>query len=292
MNKKNISTEQKADALSYVNPHAAYPTSIKAIGKSIFQNSYIIRQLLKRQIAIRYHDSILGIFWSLIRPILMLCVYTFAFSFIFKARWGGAAETRTQFAVILFVGLIIHGFFSDICGRSPTLIPNNVNYVKKMIFPLEILSIASVGGSLFQVCVNIAVLIPAIFLITGTLHWTILFIPLVLLPFVILMLGFSWILVSAGVFLRDVSHAIQVTTPIFLFISPVFYSLKSIPEKYRAFMFLNPLTFIIEQSRAVLILGHPPSWTGLFIYSIIACIFTSLSFAWFQKVRKGFADVI
>ena len=277
-----------------INPHAAYPTSLLALIKSIWRNRQLISQMTKREVVGRYKGSLMGLAWSFFNPVFMLVVYTFVFSEIFKSRWGGAGadDSKTQFAVILFVGMIVLGLFSEVINRAPGLIISNVNYVKKVVFPIEILAIISTGAALFHSLISLVVLLVAFTLFNGFLHWTAIFTPLIFLPLVILVTGVAWILASLGVFLRDVSQTVGILTTILMFLSPVFYPVTAVPERFRPFIMSNPLTFIIEQAREVLIWGRLPDWAGLGIYIATATIITWIGFACFQKTRKGFADVL
>ncbi|MDI1276627.1 ABC transporter permease [Methylobacter sp.] len=277
-----------------VNPHATQPTSLMALGKSLWRNRQLIVQMTKREVVGRYKGSIMGLAWSFFNPVFMLVVYTFVFSEIFKSRWGGVGgdDSKTQFAVVLFVGMIVLSLFSEVVNRAPGLILSNANYVKKVVFPLEILVVIAMGVALFHSLISLGVLLAAFMLFNGYLHWTAIFTPLVLLPLVIVTLGISWVLASLGVFLRDVGQTIGIITTVLMFLSPVFYPVTAVPEKFRPFIMANPLTFIIEQAREVLIWGHLPNWTGLGIYIIAATVTAWAGYALFQKTRKGFADVL
>lgn len=276
-----------------MNPHASPPVSFNSLSRSLWHNRQLILQMTRREVVGRYKGSIMGLLWSFMNPVFMLMVYTFFFSVVFKARWGmDANESKTQFAIVLFVGMIVHGLFAEVLNRSPLLILSNVNYVKKVIFPLEILPVISMGAALFHCLVSLTVLLIAFVIFNSYLHWTIIFTPLILLPLVILTLGFAWILASIGVFLRDVGQTIGIITTVMMFLSPVFFPVTSMPEAYRPLIMANPLTFIIEQSREVLIWGHPPNWTGLGMYTLAATAVAWAGYAWFQKTRKGFADVL
>ena len=275
-------------------PHAPEPISLPALGKSLFQNRRLILQMSVREVLGRYKGSALGVAWSFIIPLFMLTIYTFVFSEIFKARWGGAGghESKTQFAVLLFAGLIVLNLFNEVINRAPGLIIANVNYVKKVRFPIEILPVVAMCAALFHCIVSIVVLLVAFAVFNGFLQWTLVFIPLVLLPLVILTIGISWFLASLGVFLRDVGQSIGLITTIMLFLSPVFYPLTAVPERFRSIIMINPLTFIIEQVRAVLIWGKLPDLSGLTWYTAGAVLVVWAGYAWFQKTRKGFADVL
>ena len=278
-------------ASTTINPHAAQPTSLTSLAKSLWRNRQLIVQMTKREVVGRYKGSAMGLAWSFFNPVFMLVVYTFVFSMIFKSRWGGD-ESRTLFAVVLFVGMIVLGLFSEVLNRAPSLILSNVNYVKKVVFPLEILPVIAMGAALFHSLISLGVLLVAFILFNGYLHWTVIFTPLVLLPLVIVTLGISWMLAAIGVFLRDVGQTIGIITTVLMFLSPVFYPVTAVPEKFRPFIMANPLTFIIEQAREVLVWGHTPNWIGLGVYTMAATVVAWAGYALFQKTRKGFADVL
>jgi lipopolysaccharide transport system permease protein len=220
-------------------------------------------------------------------------MYTLVFSVVFKARWGtGDPESKTQFAVLLFMGMIVHSLFSETLVRAPSLIMSNVSYVKKIVFPLEILPVIAMGASVFHAIVSVLVLAGALVLLNGFLPWAALFLPLVLLPLIGLSLGIAWALASLGVYLRDIAQPIGTAMTVLLFASPVFYPVSALPEYVRPWLMLNPLTFIIEQARAVLIYGQPPHVVGLLLYSILSLMVAWGGYAWFQKTRKGFANVL
>lgn len=277
-----------------INPHASHPLSFTSLIKGLWHNRLLIIQMSKREVIGRYKGSALGLAWSFFNPVLMLVVYTFVFSEIFKSRWGGAGadESKTQFAVLLFVGMIVLNLFSEVLNRAPSLILSNVNYVKKVIFPLEILPVIAMCAALFHSTISLCVLIAAIFIFSGFIHWTVIFIPIVLLPLIILTIGVAWMLAALGVYLRDVGQTITILTTVLMFLSPVFYPLSAVPEFFRFFIMSNPLTFIIEQSRDVMVWGHTPDWKVLAAYTSAALISLWAGYVWFQKTRKGFADVL
>ena len=275
-------------------PHATQPTSPSALVKSLWRNRQLIVQMTQREVVGRYKGSAMGLAWSFFNPVFMLVVYTFVFSVIFKSRWGsaGVEDSKTLFAVLLFVGMIVMSLFSDVLNRAPSLILGNVNYVKKVVFPLEILPVVAVGSALFHSFISLGVLLLAFVLFNGYLHWTVVFAPLVLLPLVILTIGLAWMLASLGVFLRDVGQFVVIITTVLMFLAPVFYPVTAVPERYRPFIMANPITFIIDQEREVLIWGNLPNWSGLGIYALVATAVAWAGYVWFQKTRKGFADVL
>jgi lipopolysaccharide transport system permease protein len=235
----------------------------------------------------------LGIFWSLANPIFMLAVYTFVFSVVFKARWGaGGSDSKTEFALVLFAGLMVFNLFAECIGRAPGLILANVNYVKKVVFPLEVLPWVSMGSALFQFVVSLGVWLVAYGLLFGVPHWQVLLLPLVVLPLVLFVMGLSWALASLGVYLRDVGQIIGVLITVLMFLTPIFYPASALPAAYQPLMFLNPLTAPIEMARDLMYWGKLPSLSLLAVYGAGALGFALLGFAWFQKTRKGFADVL
>lgn len=277
-----------------MNPHVAQPVSIGSLVHTLWRNRQLISQMTTREVAGRYKGSALGLAWSFFNPVFMLTVYTFVFSEVFKARWGGSGgdESKTQFAVVLFVGLIVQGLFTEVLNRAPGLILSNVNYVKKVVFPIEILPVIAMGTALFHGLISLGVLLAAFAIFNGFLHWTVVFTPLVFLPLIVLSLGLTWMLASLGVFLRDVGQTIGILTTVLMFLSPVFYPITAVPARFRPVIMANPLTFIIEQAREVLVWGHLPNWIGLGIYSMVAFFVAWIGYIWFQKTRKGFADVL
>jgi lipopolysaccharide transport system permease protein len=281
-----------ADSRLAVNPHATQPTSMSSLIQSLLSNRQLIWQMTARDVAGRYKGSVLGLAWSFFNPVLMLAVYTFVFSFIFKARWTSSDESKTQFALILFVGMIVHTLFAEVLNRSPSTILINANYVKKVVFPLEVLPVINIATALFHCIVSLVVLLLAFVLFNGYLPLSFLLFPLVLIPLVLLTLGISWILTAIGVFLRDVSQTIAIVTTILMFLSPMFYPVTALPEDFRFWFMVNPLTFIMEQAREVLIWGRQPNWLGLAAYTLGATGFAWFGYAIFQKMRKGFADVL
>ncbi|MBU1413893.1 ABC transporter permease [Myxococcota bacterium] len=248
--------------------------------------------MTKRDITGRYRGSVLGLTWSFFHPLIMLAVYSFVFSVVFQARWSTGGGSKTEFALALFVGMIVHGLMAECVNRAPGTILSNPSYVKKVVFPLEILPWISMGAALFHITVSLIVWAVFYLLINHTLHWTALFFPLIFMPLILLTMGISWFLASIGVYLRDIGQITGVMTTVLLFMSPVFYPASRLPEPYRTFLFLNPLTFIIEQMRDVLMWGKMPNFTGLLIAFSVGSLVAWLGFVWFQKTRRGFADVI
>ena len=260
--------------------------------KSLIINYRLIVGLVGRDISGRYRGSIFGLLWSFFYPILMLVVYTFVFSVVFKAKWSSDSSSKTEFALILFAGLILFNLFSECIGRAPNLIVGNVNYVKKVIFPIEILPVVAMGAALFHLLISLLVWLIAYFAFFGIPYFTILQLPLVVLPLMLTVLGLSWLLASLGVYLRDVAQIVGVIVTVLMFMSPLFYPVTALPENFQQWMMLNPLTFVVEQARDVMFWGKSIEWVAWSKQTAIAVVVAWLGFAWFQKTRKGFADVL
>ena len=275
-----------------MDPHQQHPTSLAALFASFWRNRRLILQMSQREVVGRYRGSVMGLAWSFFNPVLLLSVYTFVFSTVFKSRWGVGGESKTVFAIMLFVGMIMHGLFAECVNRAPALILGNVNYVKKVVFPLEVLPWVAMGSTLFHSGVSVLVLLTAQLILSHSLPWTFVLLPLIALPLVFVTMGFSWFLAATGVFMRDIAQTTGIFTTVLMFLSPVFYPITSLPKEYQGWMQLNPLAFIIVQARQVLILGNMPDWSRLAIYSAVSLVVAWMGFWWFQKTRKGFADVL
>ncbi|MEM9602039.1 MAG: ABC transporter permease [Pseudomonadota bacterium] len=273
---------------------AQYPASVTSLYASGVQHRQLVWDLSKRAVSARYRGSLLGIAWSLITPILMLAVYTFVFSVVFQARWGsiGEAENRFDFAMLLFAGLVTHAFLAEVLNRSTRLISGNANYVKKVVFPLEILPVVEAISALFQLCLGVTVLLVLHAIVYQTAYPTVLFMPVVLLPFCVLAVGLAWLFASVTVFVRDLEQVMPLLTMVLLFLAPIFYPITAVPEGFRGWIMLNPLTFVVDQVRRVTLLGLPPDWSGLAVYSVIAVLIAWLGYRVFQSLRRGFADVV
>ena len=276
-----------------MNPHATQPASPIHMVKTLWSNRRLLDQLARRDVAGRYKGAAIGVAWSFLTPLLMLCVYTFVFSVVFQARWGGElSEGRVQFALIMFVGILVHTLFPEVVNRAPGLILSNPNYVKKVVFPLEVLPVMAMASAIFHACISVLILLLALLVLNGLMEWTSIFLPIVLAPLVVLTVGIAWFLAALGVYLRDVGQITAIMTLVMLFLAPVFYPITALPEQYRWIVMANPLTFIIEQARDVLIWGRLPNFAGLGLYLIVAAVVAWGGFFWFQKTRKGFADVL
>jgi len=259
---------------------------------SFWRNRELTSALIKREIIGRYRGSMLGILWSFFNPVFMLAVYTFVFSVVFKARWNASSESKTEFALVLFAGLMVFNFFSECFTRAPGLVISNINYVKKVVFPLEILPLVSLGAAFFHFLISFVVWLIFYVAIFGTPPLTILLLPIILLPLLLFTCGICWLLASISVYLRDVAQFISIISTVLMFLSPIFYPIASLPQDYQYLLLANPLTPVIEQTRNALIWNKEPDWNFFMIYTSATALICWLGFAWFQKTRRGFADVL
>lgn len=261
----------------------------------------LIAQLVRREVLGRYRGAALGVVWSLLTPLLMLAIFTFIFSAVFKARWtppaaadgAQAASTGTgEFAIILFIGLIVFNLFSEVVTRAPSLILSNVSYVKKIVFPLETLVPVALGSALFHAGLSVFVLFGFMLFQMGSIPLTALWLPLIIAPLLLLTLGIGWFLASFGVFVRDVAQLLPSLMNGLMFLSPIFFPTSALPPFIKAWAFLSPIALPIEQARNVLFWGHRPDFEPLVIYTLVSISIAVLGYQWFQKTRKGFADVL
>lgn len=264
--------------------------------RHLWSNRNLIAQFTRREVEGRYRGSFLGLFWSFVNPLVMLMIYTFVFGIIFKARWP---QSRTnslgEFATVLFCGLIAFNTFSECLNRCTGLIITVPNYVKKVVFPLEILPVSVLGSALFHMLISLSILMVANILISHTVQWTLILLPLVMLPLIFLSLGLSWFLCSLGVFVRDISYTVTLIVQMMFFLTPIVYSidtLKGVPSNLQRLMRLNPLGSIVENFRRVVLWGMMPSWEGLALWLLFTVAVMMLGYAWFMRTKKGFADVI
>ncbi len=250
--------------------------------------------LVRREVESRYRGSVLGIGWSMITPLLMLGVYTFVFGVVFRSRWVGADEAASpaEFAVILFLGLILYQILAETLARAPNVVLSNVSYVKKVVFPLQILVPVALGSALIHACISLVVLIPFLFQIFGGIPWTVVFLPLIVLPLCLMTLGLGWFLASVGTYARDVGQIVGPLITALLFLAPIFFPTSALPAWLQPWIALNPISLPVEEARKAMIFGIMPDFGALWVYACWSLVISAAGYLWFQKTRKGFADVV
>ncbi len=280
-----IISAKRDSARQYANP-------IKMV-RNLWAHRELIHQFTKRQVLQQYKGSYLGVLWSFVTPMAMLAVYTFAFSVVLGARWeGDKTGSHLEFALTLFAGLIVFNVFSVSISSAPGLIIGNRNYVKKVVFPLEILPVGRLGSALVDSLFSVLILLLGGIIILRQLPWTIIFLPLTYLPLIFLSLGVSWFLASLGVFIRDIKNLTSVIVRMLLFLTPIFYPITLVPPQIRFLIYLNPLTLIVENFRRVTLFGQLPHWGGLLVITAVTFGIYMLGYIWFMKSKKTFADVV
>lgn len=257
-----------------------------------WRHASLIRQFVAREVASRYRQSWLGMLWVLLTPLLMLGVYTLVFRHIFKVRWVGAEESNLAFALRLYAGLAVFNFFSECLVRAPRLVLDQPHLVKKVLFPLEILPWVNALANLVHLGIAALLLLAFTAASTGSVHVTLLALPLVWLPLLPLCVGLGWILAAVGTYVRDVGQVIGLALSLLLFLSPVFFPIEALPAALRGWAFLNPLALIMTQTREVLLAGHWPDWSTLGLHAVACVMLAVAGAAFFRATRKGFADVV
>ncbi len=261
---------------------------------NLHKHRQLIKQMTLREISQRYRGSYLGILWSFIVPLLMMAVYTFVFSVIFRARWGmsNSENSTAEFALTLFAGLTAFNVFAEVINRAPSLILSTPNYVKKVVFPLQILPVVATGSAIINSLISCLLVVVGSIFMLKTFSITILLLPLAYLPLILLALGLAWILASLGVYIRDIGQLTPVVVQVLFFLSPVFYPPTSVPPKFQLFLKMNPLTIILDTFRRSLLWGQMPDWKLWGIWTFVSLLVCLAGHAWFMRTKKGFADVV
>ncbi|MBI2813931.1 MAG: ABC transporter permease [Opitutae bacterium] len=253
----------------------------------------LLWQFTLRNVELRHKGSHLGLVWSFLNPLLMLGLYVLVFGYIFGGTFGILpGETRVDYALGIFLGLTLFHFVSEVLGLSPSLIVGNPNFVKKVVFPLEILPAANVGGAVFHMLISLGLVLLSLAIFSAHFSAGILWLPVIILPLILLGLGIAWLISALGVFLRDIGQIMQFLTMALMFSSAVFYSAQKIPAPAWAFMRLNPILLAIELARDAALWNRPLNYHHLgYLYavSLATCYLGHLAF---HKMKPAFADVI
>ena len=257
------------------------------------QNWQLIKRLSEREIRAKYRGSMLGATWSVINPLLMLAIYTFVFSTIFKARWqAGADTTSTGYALNLLAGLTLFNCFAECATAAPSLISTNSSYVTKVVFPLEVLGIVRLASASFNMLISIVILAAFQLFATSTLHATYLFLPLILAPFLLGVLALTWLLSAFAVYLRDIGQLMNFATSALMFLSAIFYPISSLPAAWQPWIGANPIAVAVEQFRSVIISGNQPSHAFIVLGTVATFAAAEASLRLFKRLSNGFADVL
>ncbi len=268
-----------------------------AMVRNLWSRRALIGQFSRREVLARNRGSLLGFVWTLLHPLVMLGVYTFVFSVVWEAKWGavtpGGTEGRGLFATSVFCGLVMWEIFIAGLGNAPAMIVSHGNFVKKVIFPLEVLPLASIGAGLTFGAMSFVILIVGHWVLNGTVSTTLWLFPLVLVPLVTLTAGLSWFVASLGVFLRDLRQLIAgLILPVLFFTTPIFYPLERVPQAFRWAVSVSPLAQAVSDARRTALYSQWPDWKGLGIATVIGLVVMQLGYAFFMKSKRSFADVL
>lgn len=274
-------------------PSFAHFLDPRLMCRSLWRHRMLIRDFTVRNIASRYRGSWLGLLWSILLPLCMVAVYSFVFSVVFKSKWGAAAsDSEVGFALTMFCGLVIYQLFAEPQGAAPNLMAGNHNYVKRVVFPLEILPLANLFAACFHASIGLSIIAIGSICFMDGLSEKIVCLPLLVLPILFASAGCAWFLASLGVFFRDVGHAVAVVLHVLYFLSPVFYPISAVPERYRTALLLNPLSEVMEDARRIMFWNEWPNWPQLGLVGLGSFVLAQLGYAWFMKTKRGFADVL
>jgi len=269
-----------------------YSASPRALFGTVPEHGSLLWQFARREISGRYRGSLIGFGWAVLNPLLLLAIYMFVFSIVLRLRWDGPVADRTDFALVIYTGMIVHGFFAECMTRAPSLVLENRNLVKKVVFPLQVLPWAVLVVAAFHFVVGVVLIAAVVLVKSGTLPAAMLALPLIVLPLALAALGFAYAFSALGVYLRDLSQLVGFLAMLLLFLSPVFYPTSAVPEEWRWVMALNPLAAFIELTRGALLFGVLPGLVPLAVMWTVGLATAWIGFFWFQRTRKGFADVL
>jgi lipopolysaccharide transport system permease protein len=261
--------------------------------RNLWAHRELTWQMARHDVVGRYRAAALGLLWPVITPLILLLIYTFVFSIVFNARWqDDPSEGRGQFALTMFCGMLAFNLFAEVVNRAPVMVLSNPNYVKKVVFPLEVFVPSGMLSALFNMVIGWGVWLAGMAIIIGPPPWTVVWLPVVLLPVCLTTAGIAWILASIGVFVRDIGHIVALIVQVLFFATPIFYPIERVGMPYRRVLELNPLTHAVEDVRRVMMWGEPPAWGTWAATVAVSAALALAGYAFFMKSKRAFADVI
>jgi lipopolysaccharide transport system permease protein len=258
----------------------------------LWNHRAIIYRLTVREVLARYRGSMLGLGWSLLVPLATLAAYTFVFSVLLRVRWTATSDSHAEFALVLFAGLALFGIFSESVTRAPGLVLAYANIVKKVVFPAEVLAAVAVAVALFHATIGVAIVLAVAPVAGFGSGWTVLALPAVLLPMLMIALGLTWMLAALGVFFRDMGQGVGLLVTLTMFAIPLFYPITLVPEPFRPYIAHNPLAVLVEESRGILLWASWPDPGRLAVVALLAWAAMWAGYVVFMKLRRGFSDVL
>ncbi len=259
---------------------------------SVWKNRELFRRVLVRDLQASFRGSVLGFAWVVVIPLVLVALYTFVFGVILKSGWSRTPRSALEVPLIYFCGLMIFVFFMEVVTRSAVVVREYSTYVTKIIFPVDILSVVVVGTALFKFVINLVLLVVFLLIVTGGVPVGILWLPVLMVPLILTAAGISWIFAAIGAYVRDLTLALQAFAPIIMFMSPIFYSIEQVPEQFRPFYYLNPLTYVLEHARNALFFDGPVDLAGYGAYLAASLVMFWVGWGLFGRLRAGFADVV
>ena len=264
-----------------------------AFVRAFWRRREVLSTFARIEFASRYHGAQLGVLWSLVSPLATLTVYTFVFSVVFKPSWAGGGDGGVAgYALILFAGLSAFEVFAASLNRAPRILSENVNFIKKVLFPLEILPVGVILAAVLESLVSLALVALGVLVTTGRLPATAFFAPLAYLPLTMLTLGMCWLLAPVGVFLKDLGNIVGVGVQLLFFATPILYPLAAVPEPYRGLLALNPLHPVVDHLRRTIIYGQMPDWSALGFVTLVSAGVMLAGYAFFINIKRLFADAV
>ncbi len=267
------------------------PTPWSAL-RLLYGERYLIGQLAWRETQARYRGSWLGALWTLLEPLLLFLLYTLVFTVVFQVRWGSGEENRAVYGINLFAGLVIYNLFADCLSSAPTLILGHASLVKKTVFPLETLPVARLVASLVHASFGLLILLAAVPAVIGRLPWTVVLLPVLLVPLALFLLALIFVFSALGVFVQDLSTVVRLLVMGAMFLSPVFYPVSRLPEAWQPLLAVNPLTYFIEEFRSLVIECALPQWGAALLAWVLCGLAAWLGLLVFMRCRRAFADVM
>jgi lipopolysaccharide transport system permease protein len=267
--------------------------SPRHILRDLLAHRELIGAYAKREFQSTHRATYLGLFWTVLSPLMMLALYAFVFGFIFNGKFTQrATETPAEFALALFVGLSFYQCFAACLSGAPSLVVSNAAYVKTLAFPLQVLSVSAVLNALFNLGISIGLSVVAVLVMYGGVHASAVSLILHVICIALIALGVSWFVSALAVFIRDVAAVIVPINVVLMFVSSVFFPLSALKGRVRAVLELNPLAVIVDQARGAFLYGHWPDFAVLgyvFAFSVLVAV---LGYWFFMRTKAGFADVI
>ena len=258
--------------------------------RSIWRNRSLIRSMVRRDIAGRYAGSHAGIFWTVIHPLLLMLTYAFVFGLVLKTRFGND-DRPSSFVLYFLAGMLPWLPFSESAGRAAGVVIEHANFVKKLVFPLDILPVNVVFSGLFSQFFGILVFFGALLLFGRDIYWTVLYLPLLVIPQLLFTLGVCWLLAALGVLFRDLGQLMGFIITVWFFLTPICYD-ESLLGQYHWLFALNPFYILVRAYRAVLLEQAAPEWHSLFWLSAASALVFLLGYGCFHRTRRQFADLV